>query len=448
MKKIDMKKIRETVRKRSGEITVALVIVGLLITVISVSAPVLSNLFNKDEQPTEPTVSFLEETDPTTEPTTEPEETDPPETEPPETEPEETDPPETEPAHQHNHNKNKTISPTCTQKGYSVYLCSCGDTYKADYKDALGHDWSAWVITKQPTETAEGAETRTCGRCGITEDRSIDKLPAATEPEETDPPAPSEISYRYVWVKKDWSGLSGARFNLDASSIWTDGNNTYYSFDTDQYVLNKETNAWERKSWNGYWEIYGNDIWTDGVNTYFSYNPQTNLNRQYVLNKETNTWEPKVWNGLTGFDGYFVWTDGANMYYSFGRSQYVLNGDTWEPKVWNGLTSFNGSRVWTDGNNTYYSEGNLQYVLNGDTWEPKVWNGLTSFNSSQPGVWKYENKIYYSDNQRQYVLNGDTWEPVIWVGLNDFDGNEIWTDGTHIYHSWEKEQQILVKEQT
>ena len=32
-------------------------------------------------------------------------------------------------------------APTCTEKGYTTYTCSCGDSYKDNYTDALGHEF-------------------------------------------------------------------------------------------------------------------------------------------------------------------------------------------------------------------------------------------------------------------------------------------------------------------
>ena len=31
--------------------------------------------------------------------------------------------------------------PTCTAQGYTTYTCPCGNSYKDDYADALGHDY-------------------------------------------------------------------------------------------------------------------------------------------------------------------------------------------------------------------------------------------------------------------------------------------------------------------
>ncbi len=50
-------------------------------------------------------------------------------------------------------------APTCTEEGYTTYTCSvCGDTYVADYVDALGH-----------TEVIDAAVAPTCTATGLTE---------------------------------------------------------------------------------------------------------------------------------------------------------------------------------------------------------------------------------------------------------------------------------------
>ena len=75
------------------------------------------------------------------------------------------------------HNYTSTVTaPTCTEKGYTTYTCSCGDSYVADYKDALGHDFGEWTVTTAPTCTEKGVETRYCSRCDATETRDVDAL--------------------------------------------------------------------------------------------------------------------------------------------------------------------------------------------------------------------------------------------------------------------------------
>lgn len=73
-------------------------------------------------------------------------------------------------AHVHSYT-NEVTPPTCTEKGYTTYTCSCGDKYVDDYTDALGHSFGEWVTTKAATCTAKGTETRTCSRCNTIETR-------------------------------------------------------------------------------------------------------------------------------------------------------------------------------------------------------------------------------------------------------------------------------------
>ena len=68
------------------------------------------------------------------------------------------------------------VAPTCTAQGYTTYTCSCGDSYVADYKDALGHSFGEWTETTAPTCTGKGVETRYCSRCDATETRDVDAL--------------------------------------------------------------------------------------------------------------------------------------------------------------------------------------------------------------------------------------------------------------------------------
>ena len=158
----------------------------------------------------------------------------------------------------------------------------------------------------------------------------------------------------------------------------------------------KELTTVSEKVWTGLTRFDGEYIWTDGTNTYYSRDYE-----QYVLNGDT--WEEKTWTGLTNINGIYVWTDGTNTYYSSGTTHYVLNGDIWETKTWTGLTSFNGTYIWTDGTNTYYSRSTTHYVLNGDTWEKKTWNGFTSFDGD--GVWTDGINFYYSKEYTHYVFS-------------------------------------------
>ncbi len=65
--------------------------------------------------------------------------------------------------------------PTCTEEGYTTYTCECGDSYKDNYTDALGHD-VVHYDGKAPTCTESGYEAyETCSRCDYTTYKEIAK---------------------------------------------------------------------------------------------------------------------------------------------------------------------------------------------------------------------------------------------------------------------------------
>ena len=51
------------------------------------------------------------------------------------------------PAHEHQYEAVVT-APTCTEEGYTTYTCACGDSYVADYTDALGHEWKGTICQR------------------------------------------------------------------------------------------------------------------------------------------------------------------------------------------------------------------------------------------------------------------------------------------------------------
>ena len=73
--------------------------------------------------------------------------------------------------------KHITVPASCTVNGMEYDLCTeCGDTFNSKVIAALGHSWGNWYISKQPTESADGEETRKCTKCSAIETRKIEKL--------------------------------------------------------------------------------------------------------------------------------------------------------------------------------------------------------------------------------------------------------------------------------
>ena len=200
-----------------------------------------------------------------------------------------------------------------------------------------------------------------------------------------------------TWLSKTWSGLT----SFNGGSIWTDGDNIYYSKDSNHYILDKSTSTWSTKTWSGLTSFNGGYVWTDGDNIYYSKNTD-----HYVLNKSTSTWSSKTWSGLTSFIGQNVWTDGDNIYCSYESDQYVLDKSTstWSSKTWSGFTNLQGTNIWSDGDNIYYSFTSKQYILDKSTstWSSKTWSGFTSFNGGN--IWTDGDNIYCSNSSNQYYL--------------------------------------------
>ena len=76
--------------------------------------------------------------------------------------------------HKHKWKKEKTVAPTCTEQGYTVYKCEynifgygCTATKKDDFKPALDHNMSDWIVVKA-TCTNAGEKYKVCQRSGCT----------------------------------------------------------------------------------------------------------------------------------------------------------------------------------------------------------------------------------------------------------------------------------------
>lgn len=140
-----------------------------------ISEPV--NVSETDEsEPVSDDVSDTSEDDPISQDTSKNETSKPvEESEPPKTETSKSDTSETSKEHTHSFKKQSVVAPTCTEEGYTLYACSCGETKKDKVKAALGHcDKDMWPIVSYskyddvvlPDIGKKGYEALICGRCG------------------------------------------------------------------------------------------------------------------------------------------------------------------------------------------------------------------------------------------------------------------------------------------
>lgn len=250
------------------------------------------------------------------------------------------------------------------------------------------------------------------------------------------------------WVEKNWNGLT----SIDSNHVWTDGEDTYYSYNDKQFILNKNTSTWEIKQWFG----VSSSVSFYGVCIFKAFNKVYLLTSDsydgtlyfYSLNKETSVWTLENFDGLSSLRGNVVsgskvWTDGEKYYLSVSMPAMDINYQ-YEFDFENkciiekdfGNYAFSGDNVWTDGVDIYVSRGNTQLIFDFNTkkFNLKTWNNLKPDFGSY--IWNFDGETYYSYGSKQYVLNMDEikFELKQWSGLVDFYAY-IWTDGEYTYYS-------------
>ena len=65
-----------------------------------------------------------------------------------------------------------TTKPTCTKAGIKTRECDCGVTERAEVP-AIGHNWDAGTITREPSPKADGEKTYSCLVCKATMTDSV-----------------------------------------------------------------------------------------------------------------------------------------------------------------------------------------------------------------------------------------------------------------------------------
>lgn len=97
----------------------------------------------------------------------------------------------------HNY-KSQVISPTCTEKGYTIHKCEkCGESYKDSFVNETGHDYVSKVTTPA-TCTSDGIITYTCKICN---EKKTSIIPATGHKYETSIIAPTYDKAGYTLHK-------------------------------------------------------------------------------------------------------------------------------------------------------------------------------------------------------------------------------------------------------
>ena len=138
-------------------------------------------------------------------------------------------------------------APTCTEEGYTTYICACGDSYVADKTAALGHSYT--------TTEEDGALVHTCA-CGHSYTEKLDftygQASALTDGDRFVITVKS--GSKYYALSHENNSLSAVQVKVSDGEItteitedllWTyeDGKLSYES-DGDTYYLNTASSGW------------------------------------------------------------------------------------------------------------------------------------------------------------------------------------------------------------
>ena len=246
----------------------------------------------------------------------------------------------------HTHRYTSTVTkPTCTAQGYTTHTCSCGDWYRDNFTNALGHSYGAWERTKAPTCTAQGTEKRTCTRCSASQTRDVAALGhnysngKCTRCGAADPKHVSAPTLKITTVsghpKIYWNSVSGA------TKYWiyrsTDGKNfKYYDSTTKTSYTNNATTIGKLY----YYKVKAVKI-VDGTNKASGYSNTKSIRCKPAapsLSIARSNGKPQIyWNSVDSATKYWIYrsTDGVNFsYYDSTTKTSYTNKSTTKGKTY------------------------------------------------------------------------------------------------------------------
>lgn len=246
----------------------------------------------------------------------------------------------------HTHRYTSTVTkPTCTAQGYTTHTCSCGDWYRDNFTNALGHSYGAWEQNKAPTCTAQGTEKRTCTRCNATQTRNVAELGhnysngKCTRCGAADPKYVSAPTLKITTVsghpKIYWNSVSGA------TKYWiyrsTDGKNfKYYDSTTKTSYTNNATTIGKLY----YYKVKAVKV-IDGTNKASGYSNTKSIRCKPAapsLSIARTNGKPQIyWNCIDSATKYWIYrsTDGVNFsYYDSTTKTSYTNKSTTKGKTY------------------------------------------------------------------------------------------------------------------
>lgn len=105
---------------------------------------------------------------------------------------------------------------TCLTMGYTTYTCECGDTYKADYKEPLGHTPSEWIVDVPATIEGSGSKHIECTVCGETLQSA--ELPQLIDKDNSDEDGKAEVGdYSIILTDENGKPIFNSELTIDVN---------------------------------------------------------------------------------------------------------------------------------------------------------------------------------------------------------------------------------------
>ena len=105
---------------------------------------------------------------------------------------------------------------TCLTMGYTTYTCECGDTYKADYKEPLGHTPSEWIVDVPATIEGAGSKHIECTVCGETLQSA--ELPQLIDKDNSDEDGKAEVGdYSIILTDENGKPIFNSELTIDVN---------------------------------------------------------------------------------------------------------------------------------------------------------------------------------------------------------------------------------------
>ncbi len=115
------------------------------------------------------------------------------------------------------HTYTETVTaPTCTTLGFTTFTCECGDTYKSDYTEPLGHTPSEWIVDVPATIEAEGSKHIECIVCG--EILFTTALPQLIDKDNSDEDGKAEVGdYTIILTDENGKPIFNSELTIDVN---------------------------------------------------------------------------------------------------------------------------------------------------------------------------------------------------------------------------------------